>query len=40
MGFQIPIAGEIPDSLSCIPDSKIQDFRNSRIPVRGTMITD
>ena len=39
-GFQIPVAGGIPDSLSCIPDFKIQDFQNSRTPLRGTMISD
>ena len=26
LGFWIPIAGGIPDSLSCIPDSRAQDF--------------
>ena len=26
LGFWIPIAFGIPDSLSCIPDSKAQDF--------------
>ena len=24
-GFRIPIAGEIPESFGCIPDSKLQD---------------
>ena len=24
-GYQIPVASRIPDSLSCIPDSKVQD---------------
>ena len=27
LGFWIPIFSGIPDSLSCIPDSKAQDFR-------------
>ena len=27
LGFWIPIISGIPDSLSCIPDSKTQDFR-------------
>ena len=26
LGFWIPIVSGIPDSLSCIPDSKAQDF--------------
>ena len=26
LGFWIPIVGGIPDPLSCIPDSKAQDF--------------
>ena len=26
LGFWIPIASGIPDSLSCIPDPKAQDF--------------
>ena len=26
-GFWIPIFSRVPDSLSCIPDSKNQDFR-------------
>ena len=42
LGFWIPIVSGIPDSLSCIPDSKVQDFRFriskaeiSRIPESG-----
>ena len=27
LGFWIPIVSGIPDSLSCTPDSKTQDFR-------------
>ena len=27
LGFRIPILSGIPDSLSCIPDSKVQDSR-------------
>ena len=26
LGFRIPIVSGIPDSLSCIPDSKAKDF--------------
>ena len=27
LGFRIPILSGIPDSFSCIPDSKVQDSR-------------
>ena len=30
-GFRIPIVSRIPDSLSCIPDSKAQEYRFSSI---------
>ena len=34
LGFQIPIVGGIPDSDSCIPDSKAQDsgFHKQKFP--------
>ena len=34
LGFRIPIVSGIPDSLSCIPDSKARDsgFHKSKFP--------
>ena len=35
-GFWIPIFSRVPDSLSCIPDSKAQNFPESRIQISLT----
>ena len=40
LGFRIQIVSGIPDSLSCIPDSKAQDSRFQKWPVCRPTVSD